>query len=533
VVEPEKRSPLEHPGWGLLLAAAPLIFGIYRGPTLIDDAHITFRYAENLARGRGFVFNTEPLLGVTSPLYCFLLALLRAAGIPQTVSSFALGVAFAALTPILLWRIGVAARRPLAGLVGGFLLALMPEWWLNSKTGMETTLAGFLLALTAWLELRGRSMVSGVSATSLILTRPDAGGFPLLIVAKQLLVDRSLRRVLRFTLAALAALLPWLVYSFLAFGAPFPHSLEAKRLIHFLPWTEGLGRNLGWLTGIREGSAGMLFLFLLWMAGAIAAMRTWREGLPFLIWPAISLITLSLLQIGPFFWYRIPLLPAVALGAGVGFEAIRATAVRARFHLAAASAWVLPAVIPLLLVARNGQWLWKPANLQSVNAKEVAMADMAREIRATALSEGRDPASLTVYVGEVGVIGYDLPEARIIDSSGINSLEVFELRKKDQQRLLRESPQAVSSPAREQSAQWSREVIRIFQPDFIASDERYLHLPELAADPKFRVLYRPLRRWTFPNGVSLVLLQRSLPAALSNGETAGPDEMSAPPRNPP
>jgi hypothetical protein len=57
--------------------------------------------------------------------------------------------------------------------------------------------------------------------------------------------------------------------------------------------------------------------------------------------------------------------------------------------------------------------------------------------------------------------------------------------------------------------EWSREVIRIFRPDFIASGERYLHLPELALDPKFRVLYRPLRRWTFPNGVSLVLLQRS------------------------
>lgn len=509
MTEGGNRSRLEHPGWALLLVAAPVVFGLFRGPTLIDDAHITFRYAVNLALGRGFVFNTEPLLGATAPLYCLLLALFSFLGVPPTLSSFAIGVAAAAITPVILWRIGIAASRPAAGLVAGFLLALMPDWWLNSKTGMETTLAGMLLALTAWLDLRGRPVAGGVGAASLVLTRPDAAGFPMLVAAKQILVDRSPKRALRFALAGLACILPWLAYSIVAFGTPFPHSLEAKRLIHFLPWTECLTRNFGWLSGIRDGSAGMMILSILWLTGVIASARTWRAGLPFLIWPAASLAALSVLQVGPFFWYRIPLLPAVAFGAALGFEAIRTAALKAKFQLAASAARVLPVVIVLLLVVGSGAWLWKPENLRSVNAKEVAMADMAREIRETARARGRDLSSLTVYVGEVGVIAYELQDARVIDSSGINSREVYELRKRDQERHRRESPAAGSSSTREQSVEWSREVIRLFRPDFIASDERYLHLSELTSDPEFRALYRPLRRWTFPNGVSLILLQRS------------------------
>ena len=42
------------PLFSLALAAAPhLLFG----PALVDDAYITFRYAENIAAGKGFVFN--------------------------------------------------------------------------------------------------------------------------------------------------------------------------------------------------------------------------------------------------------------------------------------------------------------------------------------------------------------------------------------------------------------------------------------------------------------------------------------------
>jgi hypothetical protein len=509
-------SRLERPAWAIALVAAPLAFGLFRGPALIDDAYITFRYAENLAAGRGFVFNADPLLGATAPLYTLLLAALRAAGLAPTLAAFAIGVLAAAAAPVLLWRIGIAAGRPFAGLVGGFLLALMPDWWLNAKTGMETTLAGALLCLAAWLDLRGREKTAGLASAALVLTRPDAAGFPVLVATKLGLVDRRPARALRFAACVVAGLVPWIAYSIHAFDSPLPQSLAAKRLIHPLPLADALTRNFGWLTGVREGSGGMLLLAVLVVAGVVVAARSCRAVLPFVAWPVVSLAALSLLQIGPFFWYRIPLLPAIAFGAALGFEALRDLALRARLPTVAAAAWLLPAAIVVALVAKTGSWVWTPVNLLSVHAKEAAMADMAGAIRDRARAAGRDPATLTLYVGEVGVIGYSLLEARVIDSSGINSKEVYDLRKRDSERLHAANPGAPWYAFSEQSPDWSRAVVDTYSPDFIATDDRYLHLPELSQEAAFRALYNPVQRWSFPNGVTLVLLERR-PAAAPGG----------------
>ena len=51
-------------------------------PYIYEDAYITFRYAENLASGNGFVFNSgEKVLGTTTPLFAMILALLKLTGI--------------------------------------------------------------------------------------------------------------------------------------------------------------------------------------------------------------------------------------------------------------------------------------------------------------------------------------------------------------------------------------------------------------------------------------------------------------------
>src|SRR5580700_1207941 len=62
-----------------LLGLAGIIRILFAGRLLpdglFDDAYITFRYAANLARGFGLVFNPgERVLGTTSPLFTFILA---------------------------------------------------------------------------------------------------------------------------------------------------------------------------------------------------------------------------------------------------------------------------------------------------------------------------------------------------------------------------------------------------------------------------------------------------------------------------
>ncbi len=61
----------------LLVMAAQLAFRLFLNQWEFygDDACITFRYAQNLAWGAGFVYNAgEHVLGTTAPLYALLLS---------------------------------------------------------------------------------------------------------------------------------------------------------------------------------------------------------------------------------------------------------------------------------------------------------------------------------------------------------------------------------------------------------------------------------------------------------------------------
>src|SRR5262245_307227 len=65
---------------GVAILAALQLHNAYGLKT--DDAPITFRYAENLASGRGFVCNAgERVLGTSAPLFALTLALLRLCGV--------------------------------------------------------------------------------------------------------------------------------------------------------------------------------------------------------------------------------------------------------------------------------------------------------------------------------------------------------------------------------------------------------------------------------------------------------------------
>jgi hypothetical protein len=85
------------PLFSLALSAAPhLLFG----PAVVDDAYITFRYAENIAAGKGFVFNPQdgPVQGTSTPLFTLLLAAGRLAGLPCGAATLLLSVLGGALT---------------------------------------------------------------------------------------------------------------------------------------------------------------------------------------------------------------------------------------------------------------------------------------------------------------------------------------------------------------------------------------------------------------------------------------------------
>ncbi len=508
MVDREQRVDFSHPAWAVLLAGVPLAAGFFRGPLFIDDAYITFRYAANLAAGQGFVYNSEPVLGTTAPLYCLLLAGGELMGAPVPGLALFIGVLSAAAAPVLLWRMGVAAGRPGTGLVAGVCLCLFPHWWLGSKIGMESTLAGALAVLALLLDLRGRAALSGITCGLLVLVRPDAAVLGLLIFITSMGRDR--KGALHFALAGSFVLVPWLVFSFIALGSPLPQSLAAKRLVHFFPWYKALMNYGSWFFSMRDPLLMALFSAF-FVAGLVFVVKRWRRGLALSLFPPVFILGLSLTQVGPFFWYKTPALPCFlyvsVLGTFASGEWLGERLSFSRSRVAVKSLVLVPLAVVLLQVAASWRWFADSARAERYVAKEVILKEMAKEIAKRAPERA---GKVSVFAGEVGVLGFELLDMEIIDSAGINSPGVYEIRKRDWERLKASHPgygwkeQWFGSPA------WSMEVIRKRRPDFIASNIEYLHLSELMKMPWFRSRYELVRTWEHPEGDRFALFERRL-----------------------
>ena len=104
-----------------------------------DDPFITYRYAQNLAGGHGFVYNLEErVLSTTTPFLTVSLALLsniwsEIPRLARLISAFSI-----ALGGLFLWDLGQSWKTPLVGWTGLLLYPTFPL--LLSTTGSETPL---------------------------------------------------------------------------------------------------------------------------------------------------------------------------------------------------------------------------------------------------------------------------------------------------------------------------------------------------------------------------------------------------------
>ncbi|MFO8056490.1 MAG: glycosyltransferase family 39 protein [bacterium] len=517
--DPEKKSRLSHPAWIVVLAGIPLVASLYGGQLFYDDAYITFRYAANIASGKGFVFNQEPVLGTTAPFYCLLLALAGYLGFSITTAAFAVGVLCGALAPVLVFRLGKVTGKEFAGLVGGLFLCFFPRWWLNANTGMETTLAGCLTVAVMILHLRGKGLAAGVMSGLLVLTRPDAAFLPLLVFIHLLWTDR--KRTLTFAAGGIVVIAPWLVYSFITFGTPVPHSLAAKGLIHAYPAFLALDHYLDWFLSMSQ-PMGMAIFSAMWVLGAATILRSFRHAFILVAWPVVFIIGLSFTNVGPFPWYQIPAVPLFMFVAAYGIHAVyqgRGLAGRIPARYRRAACGVLAGTMIFLQLFEVAPLLASRQELDGLRQKEQTLKQMAKRIDERVRQRSLDPKEVKVLVGEVGVLGYELPDYRIIDSSGINSPDIYRLRKRDWERMKKDHPGYGWEEKWGGSIKWVRKTIRKYEPDFIASNLEYLHLRTLLDDPGFRKRYRLVEKWPFQEQEKqkvMVLLSRKSPERETN-----------------
>ncbi len=192
-----------------------------------DDPFITYRYAENLAGGHGFVYNPgERVLSTTTPLFTLLLAAFKSLGADLPLTANLIGAFSLAAGAVFLYDLGRSWRLPLAGWTA---LALYPTFpLLISTLGSETPLYLACCLGAFAFYARGKYALAALLTAFAALARPDG-----LLVAGVLALDFALRvrRPVPWKAAGvfLAPLLAWIGFAWAYFGSPLPVTLAAKQ----------------------------------------------------------------------------------------------------------------------------------------------------------------------------------------------------------------------------------------------------------------------------------------------------------------
>jgi len=315
--------------WFVIVVTTAALYGLFFR-WAYDDPFITYRYAENLAHGVGFVYNPgERVLSTTTPLWTLLLAPLAALRLDLHTWANLLSALSMAVGGWLFWLLSRRWDAPWLGATG---ILLYPSFGLVASTiGSETPLyislclgafAAYAYKKWSWL---------GVLCALATLARPD--GILVAALLALVIMGEALRRRQRLPLRRLlpwAAVLPftaillgWALFAWGYFGSPIPVTLAAKQSQasmsisqKFLP---GFGRLL--LGYNRPPYWLMAVLALLGLFFMLRQARRW--GL-ILLWVTAYFAAYSILGVSRYFWYYAPLTPGFILLVGLGLSQVAA-----------------------------------------------------------------------------------------------------------------------------------------------------------------------------------------------------------------
>lgn len=219
--------------WQVFFASVIAIaIALHYGLCTQDDAFISFRYAENLARGNGLVFNIgERVEGFSNPSWTLFLALIIKIGLDPVLSSLLMGY----LSIIFLVYATAHLARQVGGVVGiaCFLVALDPSMLLESVQGLESVFyAGLItLACSRLLEEREKNISSNISTALFALacfTRPEAPLFFALAHGALSYKDKQWNKTISATIPIMLLLIVMTIFRLLYYQDVLPNTFYAK-----------------------------------------------------------------------------------------------------------------------------------------------------------------------------------------------------------------------------------------------------------------------------------------------------------------
>lgn len=507
VVDNGRMFPKERAQLFLLLALVALVwlaFRLYTGIAL-EDALITWRYAESLAVGNGFTFNPgERVLGSSTPLTVVLLAavarILGTGAIPTgaVIVMMCCGLCSGWLIYHLIRHAGIG--HPVALLASGAAM-LHPDTVWSTVGGMETALVVALMMASLYASCLGRYLLASVACALLVFARPDAVVWVALIALHAWWHGR--RAAIRDSLGGGALILSGLAALTSYFGSPLPQSVRAKQIIgqaldqpldlysvrHWFNW--GLGAfgvdPFGGLTGTL--STGIWALCLLLGIAPILRTPAGRRLWPLLVFPP-CLAAAYLVQRAPHFqWYLVPYTACLcvvgALGAAELWALLRG---RAAAERTGRGVFTMAAVLAAALIgAEFAHGLRSAVTFHQANQEN---EQTVRRAVGEWIADHSDPSSVAV----MEAIGYQgtYSHRRVVDLAGLITPRVVELRQ-----------------ASRSNAEAFGRVLDEFKPDYVVlrsfevAENRHYHggaLFETAAEARsFADTYQAVATFTAPN----------------------------------
>jgi hypothetical protein len=434
-----------HSASGLARWASPLAWALFalalglwashawRVRFLSDDAFISFRYAENLARGLGLVWNPgERVEGYTNFLWVLVHALGLRLGLAPEGLSQALGLASgAAVLAGAFLAGGRDALGRLRGAAAALALALNASFQAWSTSGLETMLFTALvwLATLRFLAERRSSArapwVSGALFALAALTRPEGPLFAGLAgLALLAAVGRGAARPRAFVAFALAFLLPVLTH--LAwrrayYGDWLPNTFRAKVAG---AWLE---QGLAYLGLYQEHYHALFFAPL-----ALVALAGARRAEAALLAAQLAAYLAYVLAVGGDrfeFRFLVVVLPQFTWLVVEGASALP-TLAAARGVQRVLAAVALAALVAFLWTsARGGRWqggsrdgIQPIAGVRAYAERRIAEGRFLREH----IERGELPRDLVLCVGGAGAVPY-YTRWTTVDRRGLNDRTIARL----------------------------------------------------------------------------------------------------------
>lgn len=293
----------------IISVIARLAFHIYTGFTA-DDAFITFRYAENFATGKGFVYNEgEHVLGTSTPFFTLILATFALLQFPLITTTLAFSVVASGITAAMMFRWAERLRFGDYATLPAIVYAVWPRSLPAETSGMETALFTLLVTAALYYSYRKLDVYSVGLATLATLTRPE-GCIALGIVMVMSLV-RDRRSWWRCLLASGLLLIPWLLFSWVYFDSPIPNSVPAKLALYSHFGYVSAWENLKFVLALHHPAGWGIIGFCL--IGIVWLWRYQRFGMIELTWLALMIVFFTLSKTLLFFWYAAPLYPILLL----------------------------------------------------------------------------------------------------------------------------------------------------------------------------------------------------------------------------